>query len=437
MGGIREMPPCVHFAPGHPEPLRQRLPGGGPAVPHPLGGLRGKAQAELSHDVGVGVVIDHRVHLVRAHDAEIAELTGRLAPGPARGVIARDLHEDLRSVVEQPVAVRKHPVPEPDAVRHRRRDVNLRVPVLPHVADLLAVDRAHRIARPAVAELFRPLEGARQCAVAVFEKILRRASVGKEVKREAVGFGVPPGHAPVVFAGQPLRADIQGRVEPVVGLVQMKQAEADPLLIGGIALDGDIHVAPDGVPIGSLRFPRGGKPGVGALRRGPDAVAPDGVIRFRGVLLGVMRHLPHETQRPAGRQLRPRGAPDKPVAPHRFERHAVRTAQAEGGGDSMAAAFRRGQNGSRAAPGIRAPFGPHTAPPQVVEDVEIEAALDLDRPPALQGFDLDLLKSGAGIGHREESAERDPHRAHVRRVPEERSLQDPVAHVHPADEVGE
>ncbi len=137
---------------------------------------------------------------------------------------------------------------------------------------LLAVDGHHGIERgPAVeTQLGGVLDGLVELVVTVDEQLARHLRPGRRhVERQAVGLGVPIGHAAVLLAREALGTDVQARVDARVGLQQHEDAEADTLLGGIVAPDFDVATMPAGGPRGLLLFEQGVEPSGGTVGRYP------------------------------------------------------------------------------------------------------------------------------------------------------------------------
>ncbi len=117
--------------------------------------------------------------------------------------------------------------------------------MLPCAADFAAVDGAHGITGSPAVELIGSLDGAGQRSVAEAQQVSGRAGIVEHVEGQAVGFGVPPGASVIGLAGEPLGGDVQTLVHAVIGLVELKDAEPYALLIGRVAVDGDVEFRPD------------------------------------------------------------------------------------------------------------------------------------------------------------------------------------------------
>ena len=130
----------------------------------------------------------------------------------------------------------------------------------PLVVALLAVDGDHRVERRTVAETqFRGVfNGFVELVVAVDQQFAGHGLPGGgQVERQAVGLGVPVGHAAVFLAREALGTDIEAGVDARVGLQEHENAEADALLGRGIAPDDDVAAVPAGGPGGRLFFEQG------------------------------------------------------------------------------------------------------------------------------------------------------------------------------------
>ena len=231
-----------------------------PVFTHPRRRLGGIAHRPAGDVGGIPVVVDVVLVLVGTRDAQHDIFSPRPGPRDALRPEARHGQQHLQPAVGQIRRV----AGIADVVENRVGDgavaVDLLEGDLPLVVALLAVDGDHRVERRTVAEaqLRSVFDGLVELVVAVDEQFAGDGPPGGgQVERQAVGLGVPVGHAAVFLAREALRTDIQTGVHPGIGLQQHEDAEADALLRPGVAPDFDVAAVPAGGPGGRLLFEQG------------------------------------------------------------------------------------------------------------------------------------------------------------------------------------
>jgi hypothetical protein len=192
---------------------------------HALGGV---AEVQARHEVRERVVVDDRRVLVGAGDAvDVERAVGgeeaQVLPQPCR------LDEHLGADLGEEAAVVARVNVSADRVRDVRIDVVLRGARLVVRRRLLAVDRAPREHRAALAELARP--GARRVehAVAEAQEVPGDARLRVREERQQVHLDVPEVVALVAATGQPLRRD-PGTLGAPRRLGDLEEIPADRLL---------------------------------------------------------------------------------------------------------------------------------------------------------------------------------------------------------------
>ena len=148
----------------------------------------------------------------------------------------------------------------PDAVGYRRARLQLQAGVLPERAGFVAVERRNRVTCALAVQHFCAFQRHRQRVVAEKKERFRGFRVREEVERQAAGFRVPECVAVVRLARQAFRANVVAHTAAVVGLRELKGAEANPLLFRCdgfrhafiFRLNADVGRVPVGVPVRAL-----------------------------------------------------------------------------------------------------------------------------------------------------------------------------------------
>ena len=204
------------------------------------------SHVEAGHHVRVEVVVDDRRVLVGTGDAVDVELLravgaveAEVLPQPGR------LDEDLGALAGEELDVAAGVEVALEGERDRRVDVVLRRAGGVVGRRLLAVDRAPRVQRAALAQLGRPLRGPCR-SVRQRNRSSFRADLGVGVgeERDDVDLGVPEVVALVAAAGDPLGGDAL-LLGLGAGLGELEQVPADRLLGGVVAAQLDVAVLPE------------------------------------------------------------------------------------------------------------------------------------------------------------------------------------------------
>ena len=234
---------------------------------HPAQHLSGIGKGTHTHVVGVSVVVDHHVELVRAHDAIEAVQPGFGAAAHPAFLETGNLQQHLGAKVPQEILIVGQMDIVPDSVCNGGAGLQLKTGVLPQRTGLVTIEGGNGIAGTPAVQHFGPFQRHGKGIVAKQQQSPGRCGVCKEIERKAAGFGVPEGMAVVSLAGQTLGADIMAHTAAVVGLGKLKAAEADALLLrgngrGGLRIVpgshnlniGDVPICVPIVPLGVQRL---------------------------------------------------------------------------------------------------------------------------------------------------------------------------------------
>ena len=200
------------------------------------------------------------MEFVRAHHAEEAVFADFLAEADARRLESGDLQQHFRAVAVQKRLVVRQVDIMPDAVGYRRARLQLQAGVLPERAGFVAVERRNRVTCALAVQHFCAFQRHRQRVVAEKKERFRGFRVREEVERQAAGFRVPECVAVVRLARQAFRANVVAHTAAVVGLRELKGAEANPLLFRCdgfrhafiFRLNADVGRVPVSIPIRAL-----------------------------------------------------------------------------------------------------------------------------------------------------------------------------------------
>ena len=238
--------------------LRQAHPGGdvGPLGQFILADLtvetadqfHGILQAPRRQVIRVPVVVDVVLVLVGPRDPE--HHVPIAVRRPVHALCPETCHGDghLHALLGQVSRVPGVRLMVPQRQNHGSVAVNLFKGDFPLVVTLLPVHGDHGVQCCAVREsqLRGILDGFPELVVPVSEQLLRHMfwMCGQE-KRQAVRLGVPIRRAAVFLPGEPLGSNVQPRIVATVGLVQVKNVEADGLLRLHVAFNSDVPQRPN------------------------------------------------------------------------------------------------------------------------------------------------------------------------------------------------
>ena len=221
--------------------------------------LDGLADVPARQHVRVGVVVHALVVLVGADD-ETDVMAAVVPEGRSRGPETRRLEQDLHAhgrhegVVSGPLPVLPHAPGDvgrdmvlheaaedgdhlavgADAIRRRRLDA--------------LVGRLPRVEGAAVPHVARLLAGPVEVAIAIGQQRARRLRVRVDEERQHEDLGVPEHVQEVRHAAEAAGAHRHRVLGRVSGTDHVVDAEAQGLLVDGVALDDQVGVAPARVP---------------------------------------------------------------------------------------------------------------------------------------------------------------------------------------------
>ena len=242
------------------------------------------------------------------------------------------------------------------------------------------------------------------------QQIAGGLGVVEDVERQAVGFGIPPGVAFVVFSGQALGCNIEVRVHAVLDLAEVVDGEPDGLLVGRAALDDDIERFPLLAPVVAVGGQGRIVADLGVLARQGHPTLPEvGHLDLGALFRGVDRDLV-DRDRGAGLEGQRQVVGDSSRVLDHLACRALGGFDVRGCEDAMARALGLTDRRQRLAAGPRLHGGPKFAlVPRVLNGVEVQAELDGGLAGEVQRLQRNPLAAQVRRNHAGEPLERDAH----------------------------